>query len=122
MALGNRLFFPLTLRTAALEGDDSELQDLAWLIHEITHAWQYQQLGWSSLWHAMRVQIELGARAYHYGWEHGLNEAHLRGVSLFDFNPEQQADIARHYYYRFKQGLDTQAWEPFVLFFKNPPS
>jgi hypothetical protein len=121
VALGNCLFFPLTLRTSSAEDGDFVLQDMAWLVHEITHTWQYQHQGWKYLWRAILVQLKLGARAYNYGWEQGLNEARMRGDSLFTFNPEQQADIARHYYYRYKQGLDTLAWEPFVLFFKDPP-
>jgi hypothetical protein len=121
VTLGNRIYFPISLRTDLDETGVFMLQDMAWLIHEITHAWQYQHQGWTYLWHAIRVQMQLGSQAYKYGWEHGLNEARLGGASLFDFNPEQQGDIARHYYYRLKQGLDTQAWEPFVLFFKSPP-
>ncbi|MGD8621161.1 MAG: hypothetical protein PVH60_04345 [Anaerolineales bacterium] len=120
VTLGNRLFFPLALRTASLEDGGFVLQDMAWLIHEITHAWQYQRQGWKYLWQAIRVQLKMGARSYNYGWEHGLHEARLRGDSLFAFNPEQQGDIARHYYYRYKQGLDTRAWEPFVTSFKVP--
>jgi hypothetical protein len=118
VTLGNRLYFPVTLRTSPDDTGDISLPDMAWLIHEITHAWQYQHRGWSYFWQAIRAQIQLGIHSYDYGWEQGLYEALTRGESLHDFNPEQQGEIARHYYYRLKQSLDTQAWDPFVLFFK----
>jgi hypothetical protein len=119
VTLSNHLYFPVTLHTSLVDTGDISLPDMAWLIHEITHAWQYQHQGWSYLWQAIRAQIQLGIHSYDYGWEQGLNEALIRGYSLYDFNPEQQGEIARHYYYRLKQGLDTQAWDPFVLSFKH---
>ena len=122
VTLGNRMYFPLMLQTNVEHDEAFSLQDMAWVIHELTHAWQYQQQGWRSFWEAFKVQIRLGPHAYDYGWEQGLNSARMRGESLFDFNPEQQGDIARHFYYRLKQGLSTQAWDPFVLFFRTPIS
>ncbi|MDF1500256.1 MAG: hypothetical protein P1P76_07305 [Anaerolineales bacterium] len=119
VTLGNRLHFPVLLRTGPTQEEGPRLSDMAWLIHELTHAWQYQTQGVVYLWKAVMAQIKLGHRAYEYGWEEGLNNARLRGDSLLEFNPEQQGDIARHYYYRRKQGLDTRAWDPFVLFFKS---
>lgn len=119
VTLGNRLYFPVRLRTPMLQDDEFSLDDMAWLIHELTHAWQYQHQGIRYLWRAIKAQIELGAAVYDYGWEQGLNEASQRGESLLDFNPEQQGDIARHYYYRRKQKLDTHAWDPIVLLFKS---
>lgn len=119
VTLGNRLYFPVQLRTRPDTDSGFSLSDMAWLVHELTHAWQYQNQGWSYLWQAIQAQIRLGHDAYDYGWEQGLIEAQSRGDSLYDFNPEQQGDIARHYYYRHKQGLDTQAWVPFALFFKS---
>ncbi|MGD2058436.1 MAG: hypothetical protein PVF85_05140 [Anaerolineales bacterium] len=120
VTLGNRLYFPTTLRTHPDGDGQFSLQDMAWLVHEITHAWQYQRQGWSYLRKAISAQVKLGADAYNYGWEQGLNEAVQRGDSLDDFNPEQQGEIARHFYYRQKQGLDTQAWDAFALLFKSP--
>jgi hypothetical protein len=120
VTLGNRLYFPVNLRTPPTIESVVAINDMAWLIHELTHAWQYQNQGIGYLWGALMAQIKYGPEAYDYGWEQGLNEAQMRGETLFDFNPEQQGDIARHYYYRHKQGLDTQAWDPFVLFFKSP--
>lgn len=120
ITIGNRIYFPLELQTPTENNGAVSLHDMAWLIHELTHVWQYQLEGWRSWWDAFKAQIRLGPHAYDYGWEQGLNAARARGESLFDFNPEQQGDIARHFYYRFKQGLNTTAWDPFVLFFKTP--
>ena len=120
ITLGNKLYFPVTLRTIPSSADGFSLDDAAWLVHELTHAWQFQHQGITYLLEAIRAQVTLGPSAYDYGWEAGLNEATVRGDSLYDFNPEQQGDIARHYYYRHKQDLDVQAWLPFALTFKNP--
>lgn len=114
ITLGWRLFFPVALRTTAQADDADFVQDMSWLIHELTHAWQYQHAGIRYLFQALWAQITLGPRAYAYGWEEGLRQAHNEGKSLTDFNREQQGDIARHYYYRLAQGQDTSAWLPFI--------
>jgi hypothetical protein len=43
-----------------------------------------------------------------------LRAAIARHASLSDFNPEQQADVARDYYLRRKVNASTAAWEPFI--------
>jgi len=85
-----------------------------WLIHELTHAWQYQH-GVSVVktgWYAMTTWI--GINTYDYEKEKGLLEAQKAGKKFTDFNTEQQGDIVRDYYYRLKSGLNTAAWQPFV--------
>ncbi len=118
VTLGNRIHFPMPLRTAGAEAAGF-LEDMGWLIHELTHVWQYQHQGLSYLLRAVWAQITLGASAYGYGWEAGLQTAAADGKTLADFNPEQQGEIARHYYYRTRQGLDTAAWQPFVADFQR---
>ncbi len=119
ITLGNRVYFPVKLRTDLPITDPIFLNDMSWLVHELTHTWQYQHHGPVYLIQALWAQIRLGAEAYGYGWDQGLRQAALDGKSLLDFNREQQGDIARHYYFRERQGLDTSAWEPFVLQFKT---
>jgi hypothetical protein len=63
----------------------------------------------------------MGSAAYAYGWESGLTAALARGDRLEDFNPEQQAEIARHYYYRLKKGLDVSAWKPWIQALQATP-
>jgi len=117
VTLGNRIHFPIPLRTADA-GAPGFLDDMGWLIHELTHVWQYQHQGPIYLWRAVWAQITLGSGAYGYGWEAGLQAAAADGKTLTDFNPEQQGEIARHYYYRKRQGLDTTAWQLFVAGFQ----
>jgi hypothetical protein len=120
ITLGNRAYFPVQLRTDLPFEEPAFLSDMSWLVHELTHAWQYQHSGPKYLLQALWAQIRLGGDAYAYGWEQGLKQAALEGKNLLGFNREQQGDIARHYYYRLRQGLDTSAWEPFVLQFQMP--
>ncbi|MGI8587616.1 MAG: eCIS core domain-containing protein [Chloroflexia bacterium] len=84
---------------------------MPWLIHELTHAWQYQ--------HGISVLEKLfvalhGASAYDYGGEEGLRRAAATGKRFTDFNTEQQGDILRDYYRKRKAGQDTSAYDPFV--------
>lgn len=87
------------------------LDGMAWLIHEMTHAWQYQH-GVSVLEKAFVAAH--GASAYGYGGEAGLRSAAAQGRRFTSFNTEQQADIMRNYYYALKSNADTSAYEPFV--------
>jgi hypothetical protein len=114
VTIGNRLFFPVILQTGSIDILNLQLTDMGWLIHELTHAWQYQHLGIRYLYDAIRVQISLGSGAYDYGSKKGLEDAHTQGKHFLDFNPEQQGDITREYYFRLKKGEDILAWEPFI--------
>lgn len=82
---------------------------MPWLIHELTHAWQYQHgvTVWETLLHAIRAK-------YDYGGEAGLRAASREGKRFRDFNTEQQADICKDYYERQRDGLDTSAWDPYI--------
>jgi hypothetical protein len=90
---------------------------MPWLIHELTHAWQYQ--------HGVSVIEKLfwalhGASAYDYGGEEGLRRATAQGRHFRDFQTEQQGDILRDYYIKLKAGQDTSAYDPFVAEVKGP--
>lgn len=86
-----------------------------WLIHELTHIWQYQHgipfavVAWNALW-----------REYDYGGEAGLRAARAAGRRFTDFNTEQQGDILRDFYLRDRAGLPTDAWAPFVEQVRHP--
>ena len=91
------------------------LDDMSWLIHEMTHVWQFQMRGWVYLIEALWAQLKLGgAAAYNYGGQAGLEAASLTDASIHNFNPEQQGDIAKHYFRLLKLRRNTEAWEPFV--------
>jgi hypothetical protein len=82
---------------------------MPWLIHELTHAWQYQHgiTVWETIFHAIRAK-------YDYGGEAGLVTARREGKRFRDFNTEQQARICEEYYKRQRDGLDTSAWDPYI--------
>jgi Domain of unknown function (DUF4157) len=85
---------------------------MAWLIHELTHSWQYQH-GTSiakTLWHSLNTSN------YAYGGEAGLRQAYTSGKSFSSFNTEAQGDICRDYYIRLKATPpeDISAWQPFI--------
>lgn len=119
ITIGQTSYFPITLDTRSETIVAGNLRDMAWLVHELTHQWQYRHVGWSYLTGALSVQLRLGRMAYNYqGAYHtvdaALVAAHAEGKRLAEFNLEQQGDIARDYYYRLKQGLNCGPWEPFI--------
>lgn len=114
ITIGEWVYFPHPLRTEAAHLESGIFGDMAWLLHELTHVWQYRQRGFRYIFDAAREQIRLGRTAYAYRGADGLREATARHASLADFNPEQQGEIVRDYYLRAKMGLDIAAWEPFI--------
>jgi hypothetical protein len=117
VTLGWKCHFPVRLQTSVADLAAGNLRDMAWLVHELTHAWQYQHTGWQYLWKAVGVQVRLGAAVYAYGGEKGLR-ASTGGLS--SFNLEQQADIARDYYWRLRSGQDFAAWERMIQELRLP--
>lgn len=118
ITLGNTVYFPRTLRTSA---DDiaKDLTDISWLMHELTHVWQYQRFGLRYLYETIKVQLQLGMGAYNYAGKHGTKKAAMRAavadkLSLVAFNFEQQGDIARDYYFALKRNDEPEVWEPLV--------
>lgn len=122
VALGNKLYFPKRLLTDNPADPVSSINDMAWLIHELTHVWQYQRFGLAYLPQILWAHLRNGSETYNYGFEPGLQKALTRGGRLEDFNREQQGEIARHYYYRLKEGKDVSAWRPFIAEFQSSRS
>ncbi len=96
VTLGNASYFPETLRTSAEDIAEGNLRDIAWLIHELTHQWQFQRMGWVYLARTVWVQVKLGRAGYVYEIE--------ADKPLARYNLEQQGDIARDYYCALKTG------------------
>src|SRR3972149_3208236 len=121
ITLGNRCFFPVSM-PKEFTGPGDRL-GMCWLMHELTHAWQYQHTGWLYLAKALWVQGRDGQQGYEFGGAQGLREARAKNWTLRDFNPEQQGNIAMTYwlYRRTQQPADgLSAWEPFIAEFRNP--
>jgi len=119
ITLGNHLFFPGRLVDTQLNPTHPEHYKISWLIHELTHAWQYQRMGWSYLVKAMTAQQKLRSRVYDFGGEAGLRESLIAGKKLKDFNLEQQGDICRTFYDRCESDQDLSAWMPYIYEIQN---
>jgi hypothetical protein len=107
ITLGNWCLFGRNL-------DTEHPHDMSWMVHELTHVWQYQTMGWDYLFQAFSAQKKMGANAYDFGGENGLKEHKKKGGGLKDLNLEQQGDIAKNYYLRLMRKEDTGAWDDYI--------
>jgi hypothetical protein len=114
ITVGNHCYFPVRLLETLVPVDHPSHHLILWLIHELTHAWQFQKLGWRYLGMALSAQMRYRAKAYDFGGEEGLLKAIQQGLKLADFNLEQQGDIASAYYARLCRGQDVSAWGPYI--------
>lgn len=114
ITLGYHCIFPVHL-PSELDGDGlKQLWLTSWLIHEMTHTWQFQKYGWRYLVMAVSSQLKEKGMVYEYGGETGLVQARQINWTIERFNLEQQADIAAEYYRRLKTGGSRVAFQPFI--------
>ena len=90
-----------------------ENRDMPWLIHELTHVWQYSRWGPRYLASALQAQAKDGWDAYNI--DKGLAEA----WPWDQFNFEQQGDIARAYYRALIGEQDVSVFEPYVKILRS---
>ena len=114
ITLGNHCYFPVNLPKLLVPPADPQSYKLDWLVHELTHAWQYQQMGWVYLWKALRAQFRDKDLAYDFGGEGGLQKSFQKQIPFKKFNPEQQGNITQAYYVRLRSGKDISAWQPYI--------
>lgn len=114
ITLGNHCFFPVSLPSELPDSTDPINYKVDWLVHELTHVWQFQQMGWSYLWKALIAQFKEKAKAYDFGGEDGLQKSRQKSIKFKDFNPEQQGNIVQSYYARKRLKKDISAWQPFI--------
>jgi hypothetical protein len=81
--------------------------DMPWLIHELVHVLQFRHLGAQYIIEALRAQQTAG---YSYKGVDGLRKA----KHLEQFNLEQQADIAKHYYQALRNDQNIRLYKPFI--------
>ncbi len=98
VTLGYHSHFPVNLPDKLVPPGDPLDFMLPWLIHELTHAWQYQHTGWIYIVRALAAQFRYGPAAYDFGGEANLARRRQEQWTIKKFNPEQQGDIARCYY------------------------
>jgi hypothetical protein len=113
ITLGNHCYFPIRL-PETLDSWDHWSYSFGWVIHELTHAWQYQNFGWGYLFRALSAQFRLGAKAYDFGDAAGLAAAIAEGKDFMWFNPEQQGSIAQTFYDYQRLNWGVSAWAPFI--------
>lgn len=113
VTLGHRLFFSRSLYTGPGAAPAQRRSDLAWMIHELVHVWQFERLGGAALWRLLRLHLRRGVDPYEYGGAAGLT-TDAAPKSLSDFTLEQQAEIAHDYYARLASGEDTRDWDPLI--------
>jgi len=115
VTLLNHIFFPRLLPDMEGLADSSRaLADMGWLIHELTHVWQYQNRGLGYVLGTVWLHLKARADIYGYGGAVGLREQTRHGAGIFSFNAEQQGDIVRDYYLRFKRDQDSAPWLPYI--------
>jgi hypothetical protein len=114
ITLGYHCYFPVPLSEQQPSADHPDYTDMEWLIHEMTHCWQYQHTGIGYLFRALWAQFRLKDAAYSFGDVPGLLEARQKGLNLFNFNPEAQAAVVETYYvYKFLS-RDVSAFLPYI--------
>ena len=112
ITVGNVSYFPRTLT--------GDLTDMGWLIHELTHQWQYQQVGIQYLFQAIAAPTYVYEKAGQRPSD-AVKELSEKGQKFSDFNREQQGNIVRDYYWALKQNEDVSGWEKYLKEIRTPP-
>jgi hypothetical protein len=93
---------------------------MPWLIHELTHLWQYQH-GRSVFATGTRaILCWIHVSSYAYGGRPALSAATAAGKGLSSFETEEQGEIARDYYVALTTGASVTEYLPFVAEFHRP--
>ena len=114
ITLGNHCYFPVLVQEHVPPEGDWDISNMEWLVHELTHAWQYQHIGSRYLFRALWAQFRLKDAAYEYGGPDGLSAFRLKGGNLFSFNVEAQATIVEDYYWRTYHNQDVSAYKSYI--------
>lgn len=114
ITVGNHCLFPVKLPEQLIPLGESGDFYMGWLIHELTHAWQYQQMGWRYLVRALLAQARMRGTVYDVGDDEELQELRAKGWTFEQFNPEQQGTITQTFYQRKRADEDATAWEPYI--------
>lgn len=89
-------------------------QNLALLVHELTHVYQYEQVGTRYMTEAVYMLITTRRNCYQYGGAAGLQQAHQQQIPLSRFNREQQAQIVQDYFSGCQAGNDISSFLPYI--------
>lgn len=121
MTIGYSIRFSRALKTDKSYDEQARIGDMAWLIHELTHVWQYEDSGWIYLPQAVSERVLQGSKAYQYSPKSGLlnrgkdlEQLWDEGIRFRDLHREQQGNVVRDYFVALKTDIDTSGWEPFI--------
>ena len=89
------------------------------LMHELTHVYQYEQVGSRYLGEAIYVLIKTKRDCYRYGGKAGLQAVKAENGRFADFNREQQAMIVQDYFTLKERGEETAVYTPFIEQIRN---
>lgn len=84
------------------------------LVHELTHTFQYERVGSVYIGQGLWVQHRLGRKAYDYGGPAGLAASRSAGKCYWEYNREQQGQIAQDFCALTRAGRDANVYEPFI--------
>jgi hypothetical protein len=104
--LPNRIYFP--------DGSFKRSDFIPYLIHELTHVWQYQR---GAEIPGMIYEALVGNYDYQGDFkskEDALRDAWKKGKAFDEFTTEQQGDILSDYYVLATTGKDVSAYQGFV--------
>ena len=103
--VGSTIYFPT-----------GKSRDMPFMIHELTHVWQYQKTGITYAVKCLLAQVTAGYSYTPKGVDpnkHLLSER-ANGKTLSSYNFEQQGDILADYYQRLQRGRPVNGYQPFV--------
>lgn len=118
ITVGNTSYFPGTLVTPN-PADPLWLAHMGWLMHELTHQWQYQHSGIVYLFQAIVAPTYAYAETGQRPGE-ALKKFSAQDKKFSDFNREQQGDIVRDYYCALKQHEDVAGWAAYLIELRAP--
>lgn len=118
ITLAHHCFFPVALPTAQPPPGDAHYYAVGWLIHELTHVWQYEHMGWIYLYRALSAQFQLGDAAYTLPSVSELVEKRAAGWTLLQLNGEAEAVLVADYFYLLSDPIVNKdqlaAYAPYV--------
>jgi hypothetical protein len=117
----NTTYFPRVLTTDKPD-DPLWLTDMGWLMHELTHQWQYQHDGLCYLIEAIFAPTYIYTQPNERPND-ALKGYHQAGKKFRDFNREQQGDIVRDYFWSIKldgDQADRSGWDDYLTEVRQP--
>jgi hypothetical protein len=125
MTIGCHCYFPITLPEFMVQPNDPTDYILGWLIHELTHAYQYQHMGWKYLPKALATIFKMNDEAYRLPDIPTLIQKHVEGFTFFDLTVEQQGSLTQRFYYAQRDPVlnqpEYEAYLPYIHDVWNAP-